>query len=447
MVKTKSFVQYICQSCGGVSPQWMGKCPECGAWNTLVEEIATKTPTLQKSISENFPQALNQITIKDSFRFKSGILEFDRVLGGGLVEGSVILLGGDPGIGKSTLSLQIAAQLSQDFKILYISGEESAQQIKLRAERLNILTNDNLLLLNETNLFSLEKYIKEIKPALAIIDSIQTTFREDLPSAPGSVGQVRECAAYLTRLAKNIGSSLLFVGHVTKEGAIAGPKVLEHMVDTVLYLEGERHQQFRILRGIKNRFGSTNEIGIFEMQYRGLAQVKNPSQIFLQDRPKNTAGSVVVATIEGSRPLLVEIQALVSPAGVGIPRRTFTGVDSSRAAIVVATLEKKLSLHLYNHDIFINVTGGVYLDEPAADLGIALAIISSFKNIAIPADLIAAGEIGLGGEIRSVGQIEKRVAEAEKLGFKKFISALSYTNTKSINCYAVKNIREALDIL
>lgn len=446
MVKTKTSVKYICQSCGGIASQWMGKCPDCGGWNTLIEEITSTSSASKQNLSGNKAQALNKITLKDTLRYKTGILEFDRVLGGGIVEGSVILLGGDPGIGKSTLSLQVAAKFSEQQKVLYISGEESSQQIKLRAERLNIIAEEGLLLLNETNLFSIENELKETKPDLVIIDSIQTIYRDDLPSSPGSVSQVRECAAYLTRLAKNIGCSIIFVGHVTKDGAIAGPKVLEHMVDAVLYLEGERHQQFRILRGIKNRFGSTNEIGIFEMQYRGLAQVKNPSQIFLNDRPKDTAGSIVIATVEGTRPLLVEIQALVSTAGIGIPRRTFTGVDISRAAIVIATLEKKLGLHLHDQDIFLNVTGGVYIEEPAADLGIALAIISSFKNKPVPAELIAAGEIGLGGEIRSVGQIEKRISEAEKLGFKKFLTPqLPAEDIGKIKCLEIKNIQEAVE--
>ena len=445
MTKTRTTIKYVCQSCGGIAPQWMGKCPDCGSWNTLVEEIASAAVSRPKAAG-NRPQALQDISLKDSLRHKTGVLEFDRVLGGGIVEGSVLLLGGDPGIGKSTLSLQVAANFSEQQKVLYISGEESAQQIKLRAERLNIMAGPNLLLLNETNLFSIEDQLKEAKPALTIVDSIQTIYRDDLPAAPGSVGQVRECAAALTRLAKELGCSIIFIGHVTKDGAIAGPKIVEHMVDAVLYLEGERHQQFRILRGIKNRFGSTNEIGIFEMQYRGMAQVKNPSQIFLADRPKDAAGSVVVATIEGSRPLLVEIQALVSPCGIGIPRRTFTGVDSSRSAIVIATLEKKLGLRLHDQDIFLNVTGGVYIEEPAADLGIALAIISSFKNAPLPADLITAGEIGLGGEIRSVGQMEKRFSEAEKLGFKQFLSSSAPAErSDKIQHLAVKNIREVVE--
>ena len=361
MAKTRTSVNYVCQSCGGVSPQWLGKCPDCGAWNTLVEEITERTTLKPAIISGNRAQPLSAISLKDSLRVTTGIMEFDRVLGGGIVEGSVLLLGGDPGIGKSTLSIQVAALLSEQLKVLYVSGEESAQQIKMRAERLHVATNDQLLLLNETDVFAIEAQIKNEKPAFVIIDSIQTIYREDIPSAPGSVSQVRECAAYLTRLAKNIGCAMLFVGHVTKEGSIAGPKVLEHMVDTVLYLEGERHQHFRILRGIKNRFGSTNEIGIFEMQSIGMVQVKNPSQIFLHDRPQNTPGSIVIAAIEGTRPLLVEIQALVSPAGVGIPRRTCTGVDNNRLAIVIAVLEKKLNLHLYDQDIFVNVTGGIYI--------------------------------------------------------------------------------------
>ncbi len=440
MAKTKTSVNYVCQSCGGVSPQWLGKCPDCGAWNTLVEEITERAVLRPATAVGNPAKPLSKITLKDSLRVTTGIAEFDRVLGGGIVEGSVLLLGGDPGIGKSTLSIQVAALLSEKLKVLYVSGEESAQQIKMRAERLHVASSDDLLLLNETDVSSIEEQIKSEKPGFVIIDSIQTISRGDIPSAPGSVSQVRECAAYLTRIAKTVGCSVLFIGHVTKEGSIAGPKVLEHMVDTVLYLEGERHQQFRILRGIKNRFGSTNEIGIFEMQGIGMVQVKNPSQIFLQDRPQNTPGSIVIASVEGTRPLLVEIQALVSPAGVGIPRRTCTGVDSNRLAIVVAVLEKKLNLHLYDQDIFVNVTGGVTIEEPAADLGIALAIISSFKNTPIPTDMIAAGEIGLGGEIRSVGQIDKRIAEAEKLGFKRFILPNMKTERSSIRCIGVKSI-------
>jgi DNA repair protein RadA/Sms len=396
----------------------MGKCPECGEWNTLTEE-----PVIEESrhrFSEGkgakplAPIPLSQITNAEQSRIPTGSGEFDRVLGGGLVQGSAILLGGDPGIGKSTLALQLAHGMPS-VPTLYVSGEESPQQLKLRADRLNVRA-DHIQVLPETNLTAIERAMKH---PLIIIDSIQSLFWDQMPSAPGSVGQVRECAARLIRLAKERNLTLLIIGHVTKEGSIAGPKVLEHMVDTVLYFEGDRHKQFRIIRAFKNRFGSTNEIGIFEMRDTGLMEVLNPSEIFLQDRATETPGSVVVAAMEGTRPLLVEIQALVTPAsGFGAPRRTVSGLDYNRLAIILAILEKKARLPLSQQDVFCNVVGGVEIDEPAADLGIALAILSSLKNKAIPLTTAVFGELGLGGELRPVSFTENRLMEIQKLGFK-----------------------------
>lgn len=396
----------------------MGKCPECGEWNTLTEE-----PVIEESrhrFSEGkgakplAPIPLSQITNAEQSRIPTGSGEFDRVLGGGLVQGSAILLGGDPGIGKSTLALQLAHGMPS-VPTLYVSGEESPQQLKLRADRLNVRA-DHIQVLPETNLTAIERAMKH---PLIIIDSIQSLFWDQMPSAPGSVGQVRECAARLIRLAKERNLTLLIIGHVTKEGSIAGPKVLEHMVDTVLYFEGDRHKQFRIIRAFKNRFGSTNEIGIFEMRDTGLMEVLNPSEIFLQDRATETPGSVVVAAMEGTRPLLVEIQALVTPAsGFGAPRRTVSGLDYNRLAIILAILEKKAQLPLSQQDVFCNVVGGVEIDEPAADLGIALAILSSLKNKAIPLTTAVFGELGLGGELRPVSFTENRLMEIQKLGFK-----------------------------
>ncbi len=416
MAKTKT--RFVCQACGFESLQWLGKCGNCGGWNTFAEEKEQiiKTQLVRPAISTK-AIPLTEVDITNAIRITTGIKELDRVLGGGFCTGSVTLVGGDPGIGKSTLALQIATALAaQNCTILYISGEESAQQIKARAERLKAV-HSSIHLLTTTNTRDIEKAITENDPTLVVIDSIQTMYHPDLPSAPGTVGQVRESAAALIRLAKEQGVSILFVGHVTKDGMIAGPKVLEHMVDTVLYFEGERHQQYRIIRSIKNRFGSTNEIGIFDMQADGLIEVTNPSQLFLHDSDLAIPGTMTVALMEGTRSLLVEVQALVTRSPFGMPRRTTTGVDVNRAMLLIAVLEKKCGLHLNTEDVFINVAGGMSIDDPGADLGIALAIASSLKEHTFDRKICAIGEIGLGGELRSVTHCERRVQEAEKLGF------------------------------
>ncbi|MGB9613521.1 MAG: DNA repair protein RadA, partial [Candidatus Margulisiibacteriota bacterium] len=363
-------------------------------------------------------------------RIVIGLAELDRVLGGGVVVGSVVLVAGEPGIGKSTMMLQIAEGLAKSSKVLYVSGEESAKQIRLRAERLGTLSN-NLILYSETNLFAIEKAIDEVKPSFVVIDSIQTIYREDLSSAPSSVSQVRECAAYLVRIAKSTGIPIFIVGQVTKEGMIAGPRVLEHIVDTVLYFEGEQHKQYRLLRAIKNRFGSTNEVGIFEMKDKGLMEVANPSELFLSERPKGAVGSVVAAAVEGSRALLVEIQALVTPTKLAYPVRKVTGVDYNRVAIILAVLERQLGLKLSSSDVYVSAAGGVRVAEPAADLPIALAILSCYKNKPIAPETLAFGEVGLAGEIRSVSQVEKRIKEAEKVGFKNIF--LPKANLKEVS--------------
>lgn len=367
------------------------------------------------------PCPVTEVPVLEEDRLPTGIGEMDRVLGGGVVPGSLILVGGDPGIGKSTLLLQVAHQFSKQYKVLYVSGEESLRQIRIRADRLGALST-RLLLVSETNVTVIERHLRTVVPPIAIIDSIQTIFNSEVVSAPGSVAQVRECAAQFMRLAKSSGISVFLVGHVTKEGMLAGPRVLEHMVDTVLYLEGDRHQSFRILRGVKNRFGSTNEIGIFDMQGRGLIEVTNPSEIFLNQHPQGAVpGAAVAACLEGSRPLLVEIQALISPAGYGVPRRMTAGVDHNRVALIIAVLEKKVGLNLGHCDIYVNAVGGVKLDEPAVDLGIALALVSSFRNAPIDSGLAVAGEVGLTGELRPVPGAAKRVNEAFKLGFNHFL--------------------------
>ncbi|MFC1478384.1 DNA repair protein RadA [Candidatus Margulisiibacteriota bacterium] len=428
--------RFLCQSCGAVSPRWLGKCPECSGWDTFVEEVVAavggrrdKSRLVQNSAE---PITLSAIETTHEMRISTGSVEFDRVLGNGLVKGAAILIGGDPGIGKSTIALQVAGNIGKDdeynIPTMYISGEESLQQLKLRANRLykdnTGSKNDNghIQVLAETNLSLIEGSILKNKPALVILDSIQSIYWDELPSAPGSVGQIRESAARLIRLAKDNHFSLLIIGHVTKEGSIAGPKILEHMVDTVLYFEGDRNKQFRIIRSFKNRFGSTNEIGIFEMRDCGLVEVSNPSQIFLQDRSTEEAGSVVVSTMEGSRPLLVELQALVTQSsGFGAPRRTVSGVDYNRLAIILAILEKKAGFKLSQFDVFLNVVGGVAITEPAADLAIALAVISSIRNKPLPPLTAAFGEMGLGGEIRPVSQTEARLNEISKMGFEKVI--------------------------
>jgi DNA repair protein RadA/Sms len=424
--------KYVCQSCGYVSPRWVGKCPNCSEWNTFVEEAqqplrASRKPAGASSKIEAVPLA--DIEREDVPRIKTNIDEFDRVLGGGLVPGSLVLLGGDPGIGKSTLMMQMALEL-RDQVVLYVTGEESVRQIKLRAERLESPKAPNILLLAETNLDLILDVLERDIPDFLIVDSIQTMYRPGLESAPGSVSQMRESTALLLRFAKTRNVPIFVVGHVTKEGIIAGPKVIEHMVDTVLQFEGEAHYSYRILRALKNRFGSTNEIGIFEMQEQGLREVKNASEVFLSQRHYGSSGSTVVASIEGSRPILVEVQALVTSTSYGLPQRNSTGFDYRRLALLLAVLEKRVGLNLGQSDVFVNIAGGIKIDEPAVDMGIAVSITSSLRDVPVDSTSVAVGEIGLGGEIRTVGQIEKRVQEAAKLGFKRII--VPQNNLKSL---------------
>jgi len=430
-LKLKTF--YTCQKCGLQSPKWLGRCPDCMEWNTLVEETAP--PRAGKGGSGkgqiSVPVLLRDVAAAEEDRIRCGIRELDRVLGGGVVPGSFILIGGDPGIGKSTLLLQGAARLADSGEALYVTAEESARQIKLRAERLGI-SADRLLVLAETSLEAILERVEERKPAFLVVDSIQTIFTAALESAPGSVSQVRECAGRLMHLAKGGGPSVFIVGHVTKEGSIAGPRMLEHMVDTVLYFEGDPGHPYRILRAVKNRFGSTNEIGVFEMKDSGLAEVLNPSEIFLAERPQGASGSVVIPSLEGTRPILVELQALVSGSSLGTPRRTAIGIDHNRVSLLVAVLEKKVGLSLMAQDIFLNVAGGVRLNEPATDLGVAAALASSHLNRPIPARTALFGEIGLAGEVRAVSRPELRVKEAARLGFNRcFLPAGNLKNLEA----------------
>jgi DNA repair protein RadA/Sms len=446
---------FVCQSCGFESSKWLGKCPSCGGWNTFVEEIRRTDlrPAKNKAsrqMAPSLPQTLSQIELKNDQRLLSGISEFDRVTGGGLVSGSLTLIGGDPGIGKSTLTLQLVDKLAASGqKVLYVSGEESLAQIKLRAQRLQV-NSDNLLLLSETVLEDVLEAVHKLSPDILVMDSIQTIYRTDLESAPGSVGQVRECGAELMRRAKSGGPATILIGHVTKEGVIAGPRTLEHMVDTVLYLEGERHHAYRILRAVKNRFGSTNEIGVFEMREDGMAEVANPSQIFLSERAGDIPGSTVACSLEGSRPLLVEIQALVSPTSFGNPQRVPTGFNHRRLAMLLAVLERRAGINLGMHDVFVNIAGGLKLEEPAIDLSIAAAVASAFRNRSCDPGTALAGEIGLGGEIRSVGHLDQRINEAQKLGFTRMIvpahSALKAAGSR-FRLHQVRYLSEALQIL
>ena len=415
--------KYVCQSCGYESPRWVGKCPSCSEWNTFVEEPRIRervSSARRKESSREAAIPLSKVDRLEESRISTGIVEFDRVLGGGIVPGSVVLVGGDPGIGKSTLMMQMVSRFSGGVS-LYVTGEESVKQIKLRSDRLKFTSTEKVLLLAETNIELVQTVIDREKPDLVIIDSIQTMYRPELESAPGSVSQVRETTAMFMRTAKTIGIPIFVVGHVTKEGVIAGPKVVEHMVDTVLQFEGERHHAFRILRAVKNRFGSTNEIGIFEMRETGLEEIKNPSEVFLSERSYGTSGSTVVASMEGTRPILVEVQALVTQTNYGVPQRNSTGIDYRRLSLLLAVLEKRVGLQLGSCDVFVNIAGGVHIDEPAVDLGIATSIASSLRDIPVDSLSVAVGEIGLAGEIRTVGQIEKRVLEARKLGFQRII--------------------------
>ncbi|MCQ2483775.1 MAG: DNA repair protein RadA [Clostridia bacterium] len=431
----KAKTVYVCSDCGYESAKWYGCCPGCGEWNTMSETFkAPENP--KKNVREpshvfsSEVQRINEITCDSEIRYKTGLSELDRVLGGGIVKGSLVLLSGDPGIGKSTILLQICQFLGQTLKILYVSGEESAHQIKLRADRLGVST-DNLSVFCETDVQIISEYMRSSKPDLVIIDSIQTMNFTELNSSLGSVAQVRECTNCLMQAAKSLNIPTIVVGHVNKDGNIAGPKVLEHIVDAVLYFEGERHLSYRILRAVKNRYGSTNEIGVFEMKDNGLSEVENPSQMMISGRPNNTSGSCVACLMEGSRPILAEVQALVSSSGYGNPRRTANGFDYNRLAMLLAVLEKRAGYFYGNTDVYINVVGGLKLDEPASDLSVALALISSLKDVPIRDDVIAFGEIGLGGEIRSIGSCEARIKEAVRLGFTKCI--VPYHNYKNLN--------------
>jgi len=449
MAKARSI--YACQSCGFQSPRWLGRCPDCQGWGTLAEErVETESPRATERASNQQPQPITAVTGSADERRPCGIGELDRVLGGGVVPGSVVLIGGDPGIGKSTLVLQALAALAREGVTLYVSGEESAQQIKMRADRLGI-ADDQLLVLAETSLERVLEHAQKINPRVLAIDSIQTVFTDELASAPGSVGQVRECAARLVQFSKRREMATFLVGHVTKEGAFAGPRVLEHVVDTVLYFEGERGHAFRILRAVKNRFGSTNEIGVFEMKESGLQPVANPSALFLAERPVDVPGSVVIASIEGTRPILVELQALVSPTAFGTARRTTLGVDHNRVALLVAVLEKKMGLQLFGHDIFVNVAGGVRIDEPAVDLGIVAAVASSFLDKPIAANTLLLGEVGLAGEVRAVGQADTRVREGAKLGFTRCIlpeaSLRQIPSIDGVELCGVRSLSDAWGVL
>ncbi len=440
---------FVCNECGYESAKWMGKCPACNSWNTFFEEkISTKVESgkREKKIQEA-PKPLNSYVGQDAQRTSTGYAELDRVLGGGLVKGSLVLVGGEPGIGKSTLILQLCDKVKGEGKVLYVSGEESAEQIKLRADRLDI-KNDDILFLGETDIDIIDQNIEELNPKLVIIDSMQTMYSEEISSAPGSVSQVREITSRIMKICKSRKITTIIIGHVTKDGNIAGPRVLEHMVDTVLYIEGERYFSYRMIRGVKNRFGSTNEVGMFEMQEKGMVEITNPSSILISEREDNPSGSVVVATVEGTRPLLVELQALVTQSVFGLPRRTANGIDYNRLTLLVAVMEKKAGFMLGNQDVYLNVVGGLKVNEPALDLGIILATASSFKNVSIPQGVIALGEVGLTGEVRTINMMEKRLKEAERLGFKKCI--IPENNKKllkesyKLDIIGVKNINEAM---
>lgn len=451
MAKTKKTI-YFCQNCGFESSKWMGQCPACKEWNTFAEEIVDKRELKgRKEVKDVQTTILKDITSSSEERVSTHMEELDRVLGGGIVKGSLVLVGGDPGIGKSTLLLQVCKNLSgEDLNLLYISGEESLQQIKIRADRMGEFS-DRLALLCETNLDLIKSVIEREKPDIVVIDSIQTMFNEQVSSAPGSVSQVRESTSILMQIAKGLGITVFVVGHVTKEGVVAGPRVLEHMVDTVLYFEGDRHASYRVLRGVKNRFGSTDEIGVFEMRANGLKEVTNPSEFMLDGRPEGASGSVVACSMEGTRPILIEIQALVSRSAFGMPRRTSVGVDYNRVNLLMAVLEKRLHIPLGDYDAYVNIAGGVRMNEPAIDLGLVLAIYSSFKDIIIEESTICFGEVGLSGEVRSVNMIEQRINEAQKLGFKKVIlPRVSMKNLEGkfdIELIGVDNIKDAVDTI
>ena len=448
---------YICSECGYQSPKWLGKCPNCDAWNSFVEDVVEAAPTASKSSrsAKNFSShaaKFSELETPEYMRTGTGIAEFDRVLGGGIVSGSVVLLSGEPGIGKSTLLLQISHSIGNGKKrVLYVSGEESGGQLKMRAKRLGV-AGDNLYILIETNIENILSEIEKVKPDTVIVDSIQTVYSDESASSPGSVNQVRECAFSLIEKAKNNGISVVLVGHVNKEGGIAGPKILEHMVDAVLYFEGDRQQAYRVIRAVKNRYGSTNEIGVFEMTDKGLLEVPNPSEMLLDGRPKNVPGNCAVCTIEGTRPLIAEIQALVSQTPYPTPRRTSNGVDYNRMCLILAVLEKRLGLRFSSADVYMNVIGGLRLDEPAADLAVAMSLISSLTDKVVPDDLIALGEIGLSGECRAVSDLETRIRESVRLGFKKALVPTKNlerrkTDVQGMELIPVKSVYEVIKYL
>ena len=457
MGKTRS--RFLCQECGYESPRWTGRCPHCQQWNTMAEVPLAPSGRgrpghLEGLEGENVscPVCLDEVETNALQRIKTGSEELDRVLGGGIVPGAMILLGGDPGIGKSTLVLQVARHVGEHYgTVLYVSGEESVHQLKLRANRLGINV-PRLLATGETSMEVLEKQIKELRPQMIVVDSIQTVYSPALAVPPGSLGQVRECTSLFMRVARELQAAVWIIGHVTKEGTLAGPRVLEHIVDVVLYFEGDSQHRLRLLRGVKNRFGATHEVGIFEMQEEGLREVGNPSERLLEERPQGAAGSAIIAAMEGSRALLLEVQALVAPAGFGQLRRSVTGADYNRVSLMIAVLEKVLGMALASQDIFVNIVGGVRVSEPAADLGIALALASSFRNVPLEAGLVAIGEVGLAGEVRSVAQIEQRLREASKLGYYRYVvpgGNLKYLNTYhqyQAQFFGVKTLAEALEI-
>lgn len=455
-MKTKTL--FVCQNCGAQSPRWVGRCQECESWNTYVEEsvsvASSSASSLRAPIRQNeLPVLLHSITADEEKRFVTHILEFDRVMGGGIVPGSVTLIGGDPGIGKSTLSMQVCCSLAQaGQRVLYVSGEESIKQTKMRADRITKKAADTLFIVNQIDVNTIIDYINELRPGVVIIDSIQVVNLPGLASSPGSVSQVRESASILTHVAKAQGIALFLIGHVTKEGTLAGPRVLEHIVDTVLYFEGERYSTYRVLRTIKNRFGSTNEIGVFEMTAGGLSEVTNPSEMFLSERPKNASGSVVVPIVEGTRPFLVEVQGLVSRSAFGMVRHKAQGFDANRLALLVAVLEKRVGLNLQDKDVFLNIVGGVKAVDPAADLAVVIAVASALLDKTVPFDTVVFGEVGLSSEVRSVSQIVARINEAERLGFKRCILPKNNLKskdirTKTLELVAVSGVREALDAL
>lgn len=456
MGKLKSI--YVCSSCGYESPKWYGKCPECGDWNTFTEEVRTeelpskqKTAGLVEEPAADSVMSISDVLVEDEYRYVTGISELDRVLGGGIVKGSVTLLGGDPGIGKSTMLLQICGRLCDKMKILYVSGEESKAQLKLRAKRLGV-SSKNLLVAPYTDLGQVINAITTENPDMVMIDSIQTMNFSAISSSSGSVTQVKECTSILTKIAKNVEIPVIIVGHVNKDGAIAGPKVMEHIVDTVLYFEGERTMSYRILRAVKNRFGSTNEIGVFAMDENGLKEVENPSTALLSERPTNVSGTCVNCIIEGTRPIFAEVQALVAKTGFGVPRRTSTGFDLNRTALLIAVLEKRAGYYFGSMDTYINVIGGLKLDEPAADLAVAIALISSLTDTVVDSSIVAFGEVGLGGELRSVSHAESRIKEAEKLGFSEIILPKQCIDKLSKNDYSIKlsgvsNVSEAFSVI